>query len=270
MVSWLCVLAPTLALSAVGLLGSVLLGRSPMGLLVPAVLALSMDLVLLLPVPVPARLALPTNTFLAWRGLFTSPTLTGPLLVGIAVSLAWAAVATGLAYLAFVRRDFANPSYDGAGPRALAAATLPLVALVAVTALVVATTTPAHRSGIYRQKLEASLSTAYAHLYRLQTEQLHRPSVTEAQLATSARCDKGGARVVDRGPGNDWRCVVTWRLPGASAEGSAIYQLDVTAEGRYVADGDGPKEVNGFFSVHTPSGDAPNPLWQFDGYVDLI
>jgi ABC-2 type transport system permease protein len=270
LVSWLCVLAPTLALASVGLLGSVLLGRSPMGLLVPAVLALAMDLVLMLPVPVPARLALPTNTFLAWRGLFTAPTLTGPLLVGVAVSLAWAAVATGLAYLVFVRRDFANPSYDGAGPRTLAAATLPLAALVAVTALLVATATPAHRSGIDRQKLEASLSTAYAHLYRLQTEQLHRPSVTEAQLATSARCDKGGARVVDRGAGNDWRCVVTWRLPGASAEGSAIYQLDVTAEGRYVADGDGPKEVNGFFSVHTPSGDAPNPLWQFDGYVDLI
>ena len=96
LVSWLCVLAPTLALASVGLLGSVLLGRSPMGLLVPAVLALAMDLVLMLPVPVPARLALPTNTFLAWRGLFTAPTLTGPLLVGIAVSLAWAAVATAV------------------------------------------------------------------------------------------------------------------------------------------------------------------------------
>ena len=112
--------------------------------------------------------------------------------------------------------------------------------------------------------------TAYAHLYRMQTDLLHRPAVTEGELHTRAACDKGGTRVEDRGPGNDWRCVVSWRLPGSSAEGSAIYQLDVTAEGRYVADGDGPKEVNGFFSVHTPSGDAPNPLWQFDGYVDLL
>lgn len=114
------------------------------------------------------------------------------------------------------------------------------------------------------------MATAYAHLYRLQTEQLHRPAVTEAQLRTHATCDKGGDRGVDRGPGNDWRCVVTWRLPGATAVGSAIYQLDVTAEGRYVADGDGPKEVNGNFTVRTPTGDAPNPLWQLDGYVDLI
>jgi ABC-2 type transport system permease protein len=270
LVAWLCVLAPTLAFAAVGLLGSVVLGRSPMGLLVPALLALAMNLALLLPIPVAVRLALPSNAFLAWRGLFTEPVQTGPLLVGIAVSLVWGVVATGLAYVLFVRRDFTGLADDGAGRRALATAVLPLAVLVGVTALGVAATAPARGSGIDQRKLEASLSTAYAHLYRLQTEQLHRPAVTETELHTSAACDKGGDRVADRGPGNDWRCVVTWRLPGSTAEGSAIYQLDVTAEGRYVADGDGPKEVNGFFSVRTPSGDAPNPLWQFDGYVDLL
>lgn len=270
LVAWLCVLAPTLAFAAVGLLGSVVLGRSPMGLMVPAGLALAMNLVLLLPVPVAVRLALPSNAFLAWRGLFTEPAQTGPLLVGIAVSLVWGVVATGLAYVLFVRRDFTDHAYDGAGRQALATTALPLAALVVVTALVVVAVTPARGSGVEQRKLEASMSTAYAHLYRLQTEQLHRPAVTEAQLHTSAACDKGGNRVANHGPGNDWRCVVSWRLPGSTAKGSAIYQLDVTAEGRYVADGDGPKEVNGFFSVRTPSGDAPNPLWQFDGYVDLL
>ena len=116
LVAWLCVLAPTLAFAAVGLLGSVALGRSPMGLLVPALLALAMNLVLMLPVPVAVRLALPSNAFLAWRGLFTGPAQTGPLLVGIAVSLVWAALATGLAYRLFVRRDFTDLAYDGARP----------------------------------------------------------------------------------------------------------------------------------------------------------
>jgi ABC-2 type transport system permease protein len=270
LLAWLCMLAPTLAFAAVGLLGSVVLGRSPMGLVVPAVLALAMALVLMLPVPVSFRMSLPSNTFLAWRGVFTEPAQTGPLLIGITVSLAWAVVATCLAYAIFVHRDFTNLSYDGAGRRALATTVLPLVALVAVTVLVVTTATPAHGSGIDKRKLETSLATAYAHLYRLQTEQLHRPAVSETELDAAATCDKGGDRMDDSGPGNDWRCVVTWRLPGASARGSAIYQLDVTADGRYVADGDGPKEVNGSFVVRTPSGDAPNPLWQFDGYVDLI
>ena len=44
----------------------------------------------------------------------------------------------------------------------------------------------------------------------------------------------------------------------------------VEAAQRAVADGDGPKEVNGFFLVRTANGDAPNPLWQFDGNVDLL
>jgi ABC-2 type transport system permease protein len=51
--------------------------------------------------------------------------------------------------------------------------------------------------------------------------------------------------------------------------GTAIYQLDVTADGRYVADGDGPKGVNGFFQVRASTGDAPTPLWELDKNVDL-
>ena len=270
LLAWLCVLAPTLAFAAVGLLGSVVLGRSPMGLLVPAVLALAMNLVLLVPVPVVVRLALPSNAFLAWRGLFTDPASTGPLLIGILVSLLWAVVATALAYVLFLRRDFTDLSNDCAGRRTLTAAALPLAVLIGVTALVIGAVTPASGTGIEKGKLERSLSTAFAHLYVLQTQELHRPAVTVPQLTTHASCDKGGSRVEDHGPGNDWRCVVTWRLPGATATGSAIYQLDVTPEGRYVADGDGPKEVNGSFQVRTAAGDAPNPLWQFDGYVDLL
>ena len=66
-------LAPTLALAAIGLLGSVALGRSPMGLLLPAVVALAMQLAQLLPLPVAVRLALPSYAFIAWNGLFTEP-----------------------------------------------------------------------------------------------------------------------------------------------------------------------------------------------------
>ena len=182
----------------------------------------------------------------------------------------WAAAATGLAYRLFLRRDFTDAAYDGAGRRALLTAVLPLAAVLAANAGVVAAASPAGGSGIRRADLEASVATAYGHLYRLQARELRRPDVTEAQLRTAASCDKGGSLVEDRGAGNDWRCVVSWYLPGATATGSAIYQLDVTADGRYVADGDGPQQVNGFFQVRTATGDAPNPLWQFDGTVDLL
>jgi ABC-2 type transport system permease protein len=270
LLAWTSVLAPTLAFAAVGLLGSIALGRSPMALVIPALLALILQIVQLLPLPVVVRVALPSYAFIAWRGLFIDPAQTGPLVVGVAVSLAWAVAASGLAYLLFMRRDFTDLAYEGSGRRALVRAVLPLAALFAVTVGVIAGATSASGSGIDKAKLDGSLSTGFAHLYRMQTAELHRPAVTEAQLRSSASCDKGGSLVDDIGPGNDWRCVVTWRLPGTTAVGTAIYQLDVSPDGRYVADGDGPQEVNGFFQVHTSTGDAPNPLWQFDGSVDLL
>jgi ABC-2 type transport system permease protein len=270
LLAWAIALAPTLAFAAVGLLGSVALGRSPMALLMPALLALLLQIAQLLPLPVDVRVALPSYAFIAWRGLFTDPVQTGPLVVGVAVSLAWTVATGALAYRLFLRRDFTDLAYDGSGRRVLVGGMLPLGALLAVTVAVLAGTTPASSSGIHKAKLEGSLAMAFAHLYRVQTAELHRPAVTEAVLRARAACDRGGSLVDDVGPGNDWRCVVTWHLPGATATGSAIYQLDVTPDGRYVADGDGPQEVNGFFAVHTSTGDAPNPLWQFDGIVNLL
>jgi ABC-2 type transport system permease protein len=270
LLAWASVLAPTLAFAAVGFLGSVALGRSPMGLVTPALLALLLQIGQLLPLPVVVRAALPSYAFIAWRGLFTAPAQIGPIVGGVAVSLAVAVAASALAYRLFMRRDFTNPAYDGFGARVLAGTLVPLAALLAVAVGVIAGATSASGSGIEKAKLDPSLATAFAHLYRMQTGELHRPDVTQAQLRTSASCDKGGPRVEDLGPGNDWRCVVSWHLPGATATGSAIYQLDVNPDGRYVADGDGPQDVNGFFQVHTSTGDAPNPLWQFDGSVDLL
>jgi len=270
LLAWLAVLVPTLAFAGVGLLGSIVLGRSPMGLLLPAVLALVLQLAQLLPLPVVLRLALPSSAFVTWHGLFTDPVQRGPLLIGIVVALAWAVLATALAYLLFVRRDFTDLARDGSGRRAVVVAVLPLAAMVGVAAALIGLLTPASGSGIERVKLQDSVATSFGHLYRTQLAELHRPDATEAQLRTSASCDKGGGMVADRGPGNDWRCVVRWRVPGSTVTGVAIYQLDVTSDGRYVADGDGPKEVNGFFVVRTDRGNAPNPLWQFDGSVDLL
>ncbi|MEV6109862.1 ABC transporter permease [Streptomyces sp. NPDC051940] len=270
LLAWVCVLAPTLALAAVGLLGSVTLGRSPMGLLLPVIVALAMQLAQMLPLPVVVRLALPGYAFISWNGLFADPAQLGPLLIGIAVSLVWAVAATVLAYLLFLRRDFTSAADDGAGRRALALGAVPLAGLLAATVAVVAVATPATGSGIEQEKVQRSVATAFAHLYRMQTKQLHRPDVTEAQLRATAACSKGNTRNGAEGAGNDWRCVVSWHLPGIEAVGQAIYQLDITPDGRFMADGDGPKEVNGYFLVSTPTGDTANPLWQFDGNVELL
>jgi ABC-2 type transport system permease protein len=156
------VLAPTLAFAAVGLLGSVAFGRSPMGLVTPALLALLLQVAQLLPLPVVVRVALPSYAFVAWRGLFTAPAQTGPLVVSVAVSLAVAVASSALAHRLFMRRDFTDLAYDGFGPRVLMEALLPVAALLAVTVGVIAGTTPASRSGIDTAKLERSLATAFS------------------------------------------------------------------------------------------------------------
>ena len=271
LLAWAAVLAPTLALAAVGLLGSIALGRSPMGLLLPMIVALGMQAAQMLPLPVAVRLALPGYAFISWNGLFTDPQQISPLLIGIAVSLVWAVVATALAYLLFVRRDVTNLTNDGAGRRVLAVGVLPLAGVLAATAGVLAVaTTGAGGSGITQEKVQRSVATAFAHLYVQQEQEMRRPPVTEAQVHSSASCLKSEGLGTQEGSGNDWRCTISWGVPGDNITATSVYQLDVTANGRYIADGDGPQEVNGYFLIVTGGRTVPNPLWQFDGNVDLI
>jgi ABC-2 type transport system permease protein len=272
LLGWLCAIAPILAFAAIGLLGSVIFGRSPIGLLLPAFGGLGMQLASqVLPMPAAVRVTLPSFAFLSWNGLFTSPPQLGSLIASVVASLAWAAVAIAIAYLLFMRRDFTSLAHDGSVRRAITFGIAPLLVVWALSAAVVAGATGATGSGIDQAKLQRSLATSFGHLYRVQSQEVYHLNVTEAQLRVTASCTKGSGLVADDGPGNDWRCYVNWHLPGVSdAVGQAVYQLDVNANGRYVADGDGPNEVNGYFVVHTPYGTAPNPLWQFDGLVDLL
>ena len=272
LLAWLCALAPVLAFAALGLLASVIFGRSPAGLLLPAFGGLGMEMASqVLPMPAAVRVALPSFAFGSWNGLFTTPAQPGSLIAGVAVSLAWAATATALAYLFFVRRDFSSLASDGSARAALIWGIAPLLGLIAVSAGVVAAATGATGSGIDAGKLQRSLAASFAHIYPVQTREVSHLHVTADRLRATAHCVKGDGLVAQAGPGNDWRCYVHWHLPGVSdATGQAVYQLDVSANGRYVADGDGPNEVNGYFMVHAPYGDAPNPLWQFDGLVDLL
>ena len=150
---------------------------------------------------------------------------------------------------------------------------LPLAALFALTAGVVALSAPATRgSGIDAGQAAASLATAFAHLYVLQARQLHRPDVTEAQLRTTASCDKGDGLVAQERTGQ--RLALHGDLAPARCQ-QADRAGNLPARCHRETVGTSPTatdrvQVNGYFLVRTPAGDAANPLWQFDGTVDLL
>ena len=96
------------------------------------------------------------------------------------------------------------------------------------------------------------------------------PILTSNWGLRNARRDYCGGLIAPQGPGNDWRCTVYWTVPGSTVTAQAVYQLNVSANGRYIADGDGPAQVNGYFLIVTDGTAVPNPLWQFDGDVDLL
>ena len=269
LLAWAYVAIAALAYAALGLLGSVALGGSPVGLFLPAVVALMLQLSQMLPLPVPVRFALPSHAFVAWRGLFAEPVNAVPLVVSLIVCLLWTLVTTVIAWLLFRRRDFTDILYLGSTRRILLWGLVPLLVATGVSAGVLLPMAP-HDSGVTRTKVETVMAQTFAGLYRLQTEQLHRPAVTESQMGVTSSCEKGDAMEEDVGPGTDWRCQVNWHIPGATATGSAIYQVDVQPDGRIVADGDGPKAVNGYFTVRTVAGTVANPLWQVDSLVDLF
>lgn len=245
--------------------------RSPIGLLLPALLALAFQLAQLLPLPIAVRLALPGYGFGAWSGLFAEPTRTSGLVISVLVNLGWAIVITTAAYLLFVRRDFSSHASDTAGNRAIGAGLAAIAGVAVLGALAVLPVAAGAGSGITAEKLQQTLAVEFGQLYRLQTDALHRPPVVEDQLGTTATCTKADGTLEQSGPGNDWRCTVSWHLPAVPGSvGQAIYQIDVLPDGSFIADGDGPRDVNGYYLIPGPSSDVPNPLWQFDGIVDLL
>ncbi len=200
LLAWACALAPTLAFAAVGLLGSVLFGRSPMGLVTPALLALLLDAAQLLPLPAALRVALPSYAFLAWRGLFTDPAQTSSVVVGVVVSLVWAVAATALAYRVFARRDFTELTHDGSGRRSFTAAVLPLTALLALTVAVVAPPRPPParaspgRNSTVRSRRPTATSTASSRA-TCTARRSPRRSCTPAPPATrAAHCRRRRSR----------------------------------------------------------------------------
>lgn len=103
--AWASTLPATLGFTCLAILLSVWSRNPAVGIAVPVVLGMVMQLVGALGGVEAIRPFLVTTSFEAWHGLFAEPRFTGPLLAGLLVSTGWSSLCLGLAFLVLRRRD---------------------------------------------------------------------------------------------------------------------------------------------------------------------
>ena len=106
--SWATVLLPTLAFGAIAMMVSILTRSSVLGVIVPVVLGLCMQLYTFLNAWDTVRHVLLGYTMSAWRGLLDSPGYVAPLERGLPVAALYLVLATAIGFVAFRRRDVAG------------------------------------------------------------------------------------------------------------------------------------------------------------------
>jgi ABC-2 type transport system permease protein len=102
--SWLSELPPVLAFTALAIFLSVVSRNSVVGIGGPVLIAIVLQVVTLVNLPVWGQMVLPSTPFMAWHGFWTQPAFYGPFLWGLAVSAGWFVVLGGLSWLVFRRR----------------------------------------------------------------------------------------------------------------------------------------------------------------------
>lgn len=103
--AWTTVVLPAFGLTAVAVLLSIVTRSSVVGVGVPVVVSLLMQLYALIDGPEVIRQALITSAFGAWHGLLSEPPFYTPLFDAVAVSLAYFTISIAVARRVLRRRD---------------------------------------------------------------------------------------------------------------------------------------------------------------------
>jgi ABC-2 type transport system permease protein len=232
--SWLTLIPPTLAFTAVAVLLSIATRNGILGVIAPFALALVMQLLLLVGTGIYSHLLLIGAAVFTWHGLFDVHPYFGPLLVGIAVSVIWTVACIDVSWALFRRRDFVGTPVSrrqGWGtPLRVVAAITASVALVAIAG----NWGPA---GVTAKRLRTDLAPAFNHLTALQQRDLgrHVPKGFKLLLALPT-CSRRGSEPT--GPG-DWVCYMYVITPSTSATPSEPtdidYDVSVNWDGCYKA-----------------------------------
>lgn len=105
LVSWLVAAPSVLAFAALGVLVSIVTRNGLAGVIVPTVVGLVLELLLLVGGIGPVRALLPNAGFIAWHGMWASPSFLEPITKGVLAALVYAALCLAIGWRVFHRRD---------------------------------------------------------------------------------------------------------------------------------------------------------------------
>jgi ABC-2 type transport system permease protein len=138
-----------------------------------------------------------------------------------------------------------------------------LGALAAATAFSILALTGCGGPDVTQNRVEDAVGPAFANLYAHQ--QVLLGHILPVRPQASATCKRNSTGVANQGAGDDWVCQLLLQLSGPTS--LYTYELDVKANGCYVADG--PPALIGGRTLTTASGrNVTNPLFAFDGCFD--
>jgi ABC-2 type transport system permease protein len=259
--SWAVSLLPALAFTALALLVSAVTRSSAAGALAPIVAALALQLLSLVGSGEIVHALLLSTAVDAWHGMFAVPAFTGPILWGALVSVVYAAVFIGVAWLSLHNRDIAGP---GTGERPWRRPIRVLLLAVGLVALL-AVASNWGPTAITQTRLERSIVQDFRNLTVLQQKELGRHGLVRRDLRVLPRCRRQGVATPTRGAGDDWVCILNVFTPSQT---TIDYDVTVQSDGCYTADG--PPAFIGPLTIRSPRGRRLlNPLFRFDGCFDV-
>jgi ABC-2 type transport system permease protein len=262
-VSWGISLLPALAFTGLALLVSAVTRSTAAGMLAPLVAALALQLLSLIGSGEIVHGLLLSAALDAWYGMFAVPAFTGPLAWGALVSLVYAVIFVGAAWLALRDRDIA-----GVGPgerRRRRALRVLVIAVALVVFLAVASNWGP--TAITQARLERSIVRDFRNLTVLQQKYLGRRELAGKELRILPSCRRPGLSTPRRGPGDNWVCVLNVFTP-TGGQVTIDYDVTVQTNGCYTAEG--PPAFIGPLTIRDRQGRRRvNPLFRFDGCFDV-
>jgi ABC-2 type transport system permease protein len=259
--SWLLIVLPLLAFTSLAMLLSIATRNGIVGVLGPVIIALAMQLLALIGSGSWMHTLLLASAFDDWHGLLAQPRFYDPLVIGSCISLLWLLACLIASWRILSRRDYAGTPISRRGWLPAARAVLAVAALI----IILAAAGSLGGVAITRARLEASITTTFNRLTRLQQEELGRAVAGQAALNDRTICRRRSGQ--SEGPGDDWNCAIAIATPRAGQLETVGYDVSAESDGCYKANA--PTSFVGEQMMSNARGHSVvNPLFTIYGCFD--